>query len=129
MDFKCEHIQWQTLLAWNDWNQFMVTSEVRCQVWFLLSWVTTLVAESSILKTTKNELQTTNTAHIPVTKFGGSIFPFSIRLSSQIPVKLSFRAKNITEWFGKLLKPCQKCIFQKLNISNRVLQIFCPNIK
>lgn len=70
-----------------------------------------------------------NTTHIQVIKSGGSIFPFSIHLSSQIPGKLSFIAKNITEWFGKLLKPCLTRIFQKLNTSHRVPQIICPNVK
>lgn len=78
----------------------------------------TLVAESCSLKRTKNELQTTNTAHIQVVKSGVSIFPLSIHLSRLIPGKLSFIAKNVTKWFGKLLKPCQKCIPQKLNISH-----------
>lgn len=66
-----------------------------------------LVAEGCSLKRTKNELQTTNTAHIQVIKSGESIFRLSIHLSRQIPGKLFFIAKNVTEWFGKLLKPCQ----------------------
>lgn len=65
-----------------------------------------------------------NTAHIQVIKFEGNTFPFCIHLSSQIPGKLSFIAKNITESFSKLLKSCQNCIFQKLNISHGVPQIF-----
>lgn len=70
-----------------------------------------------------------NIAHMQVFKPEGSIFLFSIHLSRQIPGKLSFITKNRTEYFGNLLKPCQKCIFWKFNISHRVLQIFCPHIK
>jgi len=74
MDFKCGRIQWQTLLSQ---NTFVMTSEVR------VLGAHSLVDKSCSLETTKNELRTTNTTHLPFIKFGGSAFCFAFHLPAK----------------------------------------------